>query len=150
MNMDNYIKLVADSAKHMLPKNKDFFKSNVDIIRLPNGIFKTFLIIDDKHLLFMVKPFTENLRRKHLSEGNTVKVFNTDDFECDVDKIKWSDKAEFTYYDETSRSGHEIVSLFAVILSYAKYDKSYIHDFNPTSVCHYISFNMKNVLKAVQ
>lgn len=149
MKKINFNKPVLEQLLGVIGSKKEFNTSDIHVLRMSNGVYKTAITYQDKTVLFMAKKFTDALRSKYYSEGNIVKGFVVDNMDIPIDEIKWSTKPTFEYHDKKVYPNREIVSLFIVILQYTDHDYDYIEEFEPVSICDSITFNMKNVLKKI-
>ena len=147
MKKIDFNKPVLERLLGVIGSKKEFDTSDIHVLRMSNGVYKTAITYQGKTVLFMAKKFTDALRSKYYSEGNIVKGFVVDNMDISIDEIKWSTKPTFEYHDKKVYPNREIVSLFIVMLQYTDHDYDYIKEFEPASVCSSITFNMKNVLK---
>jgi len=149
MKKNDFYKPALDGFFGVTGSKKEFDTSDIHVLRMPNGVYKTAITYHGKTVLFMAKKFTNALCSKYFSEGNIVKGFVVDDMDISIDEIKWSTKPTFEFHDKKVYPNREIVSLFIVILQYTGHDYDYIEEFEPISICDSITFNMKNVLKKI-
>ena len=147
-NMSNYAKLVADSAKHMLPMLRQKKLDNLGIIRLPNKMFKTAITYDDKFVVFLAKPFTKTLRNLYGENGCSVRAYVLEDG-IEPDDIRWSNEPSIVYNYCSGETANEVVALITAVMEYMGYNKfSYLNiDYDPIHVCDSIDINMDRVLK---